>query len=96
MPWLVADAVAIIPREREAETVEFGVSNEPVKLAGAGETRLQVEVLGRAEIEGSARVVFAETGGGDETEDSLDGRPGGELGADDRGLARDATEAGER
>ena len=95
VPGLVADAVAVFSGVGEPKSKFSSMREEPAKLPRAGESGLQTEIGWRSNIKCASGVVFAVAGGGDEPENGGDRFAGGELGADDRGLARDAAVAGQ-
>ena len=93
MPRFVGNAVGIFARERQVKSEGGGALRKPGEGGREREACGERRVVGRGDINGAAGVVFAETGGGDEGENFIEGASGGEMGADDRGLARDAAEA---
>ena len=95
MPGLVADTVGIAARVGHDETEFSGVAAEPAEGGGMGELLLDAHIFGRADVDGAAGLVFAEAGGGDETEEVGRLAAGGEIGPDDARLAGDAAKAGE-
>lgn len=96
MPGFIGDAVGIAGRIGEAEAVGGSVRGEPAEGGGAREIFVERRIFGRAEVERTARVVFAAAGRGDDAQDGIERFAGGEFGANERGLARDAAKTGER
>ncbi len=71
MPRLVPDAMGVVARVRHHKTEFRGAALQPGKGGGPRKILIELDVLGRTNVDGAAGVMLAEAGRGDITEDLL-------------------------
>ena len=71
--------MGIVSDVGEVEPEFPAVPGQPSELAGSTEASIEVEVGGRADIEGPTGMVLAASGCGDQPEDLPNRLPGGEF-----------------